>query len=697
MIASETVNGRPALVAYYKDDFDPVDDRKYATGAKVIFTDDGEPRQLILTIADDKPAKDCKITGDGAQYFVIAMDRAVGPFTTQELADRAAALLNDPAPPGIAFDKSARVKTVDGYLIREGCFISKACVSPYKGSEIPDYDKLGLKADKIYQLLRDPGELEKAAATFNGLPLLSTHEANRADDHKDNLVVGATGTKARFEAPYLVNDLVIWPQDAIDGVEDESQKEISCGYRYTPDMTPGTYEGAHFDGVMRGIVGNHVALVKEGRAGPDIVVGDSALSVILARDEQERDDDGKFGSGGGGSEPPKKKSKPPDKTSPHEYAVNELRSGKHPTMGVVSVAGSHYLADKDDHLLKGLSFKSRDHAIAARSKIIDKALKTFNRVSNDSTLEEILNMPAKNAVLSRTAVRIQGALSGHLLPKLAADAKLDLTNILAKVTRKSLMAKDGKPKPDAVAMIVKLAKDAVEPLLAPEAKAAGGAGPDDVMMKLIEHAFEAGAAEAPSLDVPAVADPAAVEEPGTADPAAPAGKKSLADVLKARGMSDDDISAIEGEMGGGEEDDDGAMDETDEDKKKREEKEAMDKAAKDANLKVGKTAMDAAIKAAVVAERAASRAVQEARDFVRPWVGDVAMAHDSALAVYTTSLAALGVDTAGVKDPAALRLVLGQVPKPNARAALATGVAMDAASAKSLAERFPHAAKIAIN
>lgn len=590
MIIPETVAGRPALVAYFTGDFDPVDDKKDATGAKVIFTDDKEPRQLILSAAN-KSVTDCALDAKPAEYFVIAMDRAVGPFATQALADRAAALLIDPTPPGIAFDKSARVKTVDGYLIREGCFISKACVSPYKGSEIPDYDKLGLKADKIYQLLRDPAELEKGAGTFNGLPLLSTHEANSADDHKDNLVVGATGTKARFEAPYLVNDLVIWPQDAIDGIEDESQKEISCGYRYTPDMTPGTYEGVAYDGVMRGIVGNHVALVKEGRAGPDIVVGDSAINL----------------------------------------------------------------------------------------------------------LEELLNMPAKNAVLSRTAVRIQGALSGHLLPKLAKDAKLDLSNILAKVTRKSLMAKDGKPKPDAVAMIVKLAKDAVEPMLAPEAKAAGGAGPDDVMMKLIEHAFEAGAAEAPSLDVPApAADPGAVEEPGTADPAASAGKKSLADVLKARGMSDDDISAIEGEMGG-EEDDDGAMDETDEDKKKREEKEAMGKATKDADLKVGKTAMDAAIKAAVTAERAASRAVQEARDFVRPWVGDVAMAHDSALAVYTTSLAALGVDTAGVKDPAALRLVLGHVPKPNARAALATGVAMDAASAKSLAERFPHAAKIAIN
>ena len=39
-------------------------------------------------------------------------------------------------------------------------------------------------------------------------------------------------------------------------------------------MTPGTYEGEHFDGVMRNLRFNHVALVREGRAGPDVVVQD---------------------------------------------------------------------------------------------------------------------------------------------------------------------------------------------------------------------------------------------------------------------------------------------------------------------------------------------------------------------------------------------------------------------------------------
>jgi uncharacterized protein len=82
-------------------------------------------------------------------------------------------------------------------------------------------------------------------------------------------VIGSTGTDAAFETPYLRNSLVVWARDAIEDIESEIKKELSSAYRYRADMTPGTYEGMPYDGVMRDIVGNHVALVDSGRAGPD--------------------------------------------------------------------------------------------------------------------------------------------------------------------------------------------------------------------------------------------------------------------------------------------------------------------------------------------------------------------------------------------------------------------------------------------
>jgi len=92
-------------------------------------------------------------------------------------------------------------------------------------------------------------------------------------------VIGATGSDAAFKAPYLTNSLVVWAKSAIDGIENDEKKEIASAYHYSADMTPGTYEGIRYDGVMRSIIGNHVAVVREGRAGTDVVVGDSSIEI----------------------------------------------------------------------------------------------------------------------------------------------------------------------------------------------------------------------------------------------------------------------------------------------------------------------------------------------------------------------------------------------------------------------------------
>jgi len=182
----------------------------------------------------------------------------------------------DSAPPLAIDEASVREYDRDGRLHVSHAHISKATVSPYFGREIPNWQALGLAADKTYHLLRDPDELERAAATANGIQLLIKHTPVpvNADDPKNDEIVGCTGTNAEFNAPYLDNELVVWAAEGIEGIEDGSQRELSCGYHYKPDMTPGTWQGMKYDGVMREIVFNHVALVAKGRAGPDVVVGD---------------------------------------------------------------------------------------------------------------------------------------------------------------------------------------------------------------------------------------------------------------------------------------------------------------------------------------------------------------------------------------------------------------------------------------
>ena len=175
----------------------------------------------------------------------------------------------------IAQDRSLRSYDQDGRLHVESSNISKATVNPYYGSEIPNYQQLGLEPKKVYYLLRDPEELKKAAPTFNNLPLLSKHIPVSADEPQKEVIAGTTGSDTVFEDGYLKCSLAVWDAEAIAGIESGEQVELSSAYHYTADMTAGEFEGRHYDGVMRDIVGNHVALVDVGRAGRDVVVSDA--------------------------------------------------------------------------------------------------------------------------------------------------------------------------------------------------------------------------------------------------------------------------------------------------------------------------------------------------------------------------------------------------------------------------------------
>lgn len=175
-----------------------------------------------------------------------------------------------------AFDKaSVRTYDDDGMMHVALTPISKSNVCIYYGKEIPDSEALGLEPNKAYRLLRDPEELRKAVSTFNNKPLLNKHIGVTVIDPPKEAIVGSTGERAEFDGTYLKNSLVIWDIDSILGVETDKQKEISSSYRYRLDMTPGEYEGETYDGVMRDIVCNHVAIVPSGRAGPDVFVYDS--------------------------------------------------------------------------------------------------------------------------------------------------------------------------------------------------------------------------------------------------------------------------------------------------------------------------------------------------------------------------------------------------------------------------------------
>ena len=174
----------------------------------------------------------------------------------------------------MAQDKSARSYDKDGRMHVLKTNISKATVNPYYGYEIPNYEKLGLEPKRIYHLLRHPDELKKAVDTFKNLPLLDEHIPVNAKEPEKEHIVGSTGSDVEFKDGFLQCSLSIWDEQAIAGIESGEQKELSSAYYYDVDMTKGEYQGEQYDGIMRNIIGNHVALVDTGRAGRDVVVAD---------------------------------------------------------------------------------------------------------------------------------------------------------------------------------------------------------------------------------------------------------------------------------------------------------------------------------------------------------------------------------------------------------------------------------------
>jgi len=484
-------------------------------------------RQVVDTMLGKKPAQDCQIAKDA-----LAFDR-----------------------------QSVRSVDQDGRMRVELTPISKAMVCPYYGEEIPEAQALGLDPKRIYMLLRDPDELAKSVPTWNNVQLLNEHIPVNAQSHQPKATVGATGTDAVFEHPYLKNSLVIWTQDAIKGVETGAQQEISCAYYYNADMTPGTYEGVQYDGIMRNIRANHVALVEKGRCGADVIVGDSAG----------------------------------------------------PNVKVVSI-----------------------------------------------NLNGAINMGKS---LSKKAVMAKGALLAVLKPMMATDSQMpNLDTILAGVKRKNWLEK----KPGIVA--------AIKPLLAKDTDLADivklldkldSAEPDDdnvaqdepdpkmagIMDKLRGKISDEDLAEIEAmLKAKPVAVPTAADEPAQTANAANANPNNQEN--KKPAAADDD-------------------------------EEKMDKAAMDKAIKL---ACDKAAKEAEQKTIDRMNGIADALKFVKPIVGEIAIACDSAEAVYKAALTIKGIDTKGMHSDA-YKSILTNLPKPQ-KATLQV-VANDAALSGDVTECFP--------
>lgn len=181
----------------------------------------------------------------------------------------------------VAFDKaSARSYDANGHLIVDSTVITKAAVNPYYGKEIPDYESLGLDPENIYNMLRDPAELEKGMHTLGEKQLLIKHIFVSADEPQKESIAGTIGSNLEMVGDDVKGSLTVWDKEAINLIESGKLAELSASYFYDPVMKSGTFNGQPYDGIMTNIRGNHVALVERGRIGRDALVADALPKLM---------------------------------------------------------------------------------------------------------------------------------------------------------------------------------------------------------------------------------------------------------------------------------------------------------------------------------------------------------------------------------------------------------------------------------
>jgi hypothetical protein len=189
---------------------------------------------------------------------------------------------------GYAYDRvSMRRIDSDGRLHVRLAPITRTQVAAYVGREIPDGERYGLDPNETYMLYRSGQELEKAVRSACGLPILARHVASTADNHPSDLTIGCSGNDAIWDPPFVRVSLTFWDGDAIAAIEDQSAEQISSGYRYVFDPSPGSFEGVRYDGVMRDIEFNHAIICPVGRAGPTVMVHDQNPQWLAAERYRE--------------------------------------------------------------------------------------------------------------------------------------------------------------------------------------------------------------------------------------------------------------------------------------------------------------------------------------------------------------------------------------------------------------------------
>lgn len=169
--------------------------------------------------------------------------------------------------------QTTRSFTKDGFLVVPAK-LSKTGVFNYLGSE------LGKTEKETYQLARTENSLftDETISSFENAPITVGHpEEDVTAENWKQLAVGSMRNVKR-DGEYLVGEAWIYDSAAIKQIEQFGIDELSCGYR--SELLPSQEQGIDFE--IAPMVGNHIAIVANGRCGDTCKLADEKKGKAMS-------------------------------------------------------------------------------------------------------------------------------------------------------------------------------------------------------------------------------------------------------------------------------------------------------------------------------------------------------------------------------------------------------------------------------
>lgn len=166
------------------------------------------------------------------------------------------------------FNETVFTRTPEGYLT------GKIRVT---GAGVFSY----MTANGLKRRLRPVSEVSAhdCIESLNSKPITLLHPSEDVTpENVKRLQVGFTGTDASWDGLNAYVTMTITDATAIKEMLAGRVRAVSCGYDAELMLDSGNWQGVVYDEVMRNIRHNHIALVREGRAGDGVRfrIGDSA-------------------------------------------------------------------------------------------------------------------------------------------------------------------------------------------------------------------------------------------------------------------------------------------------------------------------------------------------------------------------------------------------------------------------------------